>query len=381
MALIFDALVDRLEWRGTIYLGLELAPEQVVGFKLIPYGAERAHFPLVECMPWPWMHNEGKLIRPPAGSAPLEPFAMRVRLSWTPEDQRWRCSLALPEDDEELSVPLEAGPPQEMALKLMDHGAIGDWTSLRVDRLELWGVEPLGAPLDPRQQASLALLRQDPAAALALLPADALVERAVAQTALRRPFDAMKTFARALREDRARLTPRLPYLLRGHRETMAPLLRAASGPEWPALFKATYERPILGNLPVPDIEEALRAELEDVALPRDPDDPAWWLMAQRVGALLRGPDPARGRAAAAQWLLAFEALRLPRDHDRAYTASSVHFELALAAAAAGDLETAEREAQAAVDRSPTPVVAPDRFAVSQVWKKAGLPLPVGRPWD
>ena len=381
VAIMFDTLIERYEWHTSFYLRLELGPEQTVGVGYTAYGAERAQFPLLECQPWTWGKVGARIAMPPAGSAPIEPAVARFRLTWTPEDNVWRCEMALPDHDQEVVARLTADPPADFTLKLGDHGTFGGWIRVRVDRLEVWGVQAIGAPPGALQRSNHALLRQDPAAALAALPADAWMEQAVAQAALRRPVEAMASFSRALTHTPDALTPRLPYLLRGHRAAMAPLLRTAAGDRWPGLFEAVYHNPIRGNLPTPDIEEALRAELEDVALPADPEDPAWWLMAQRVGALLRGPDPARGRAAAAAWLQAFEALDLPRDHDGAFSAYAVHYELALAAIAAGDLPTAAREAQLAVDISPTPVVAPDRFAASPVWRASGLPLPIAHPWD
>ena len=381
VALIFDARVDQQEWRAAVRVGLAQGPEQKVGFKYELYGAERAHFPLLECRPWPWLHNHGKRTLPPGGSSPLEPVALRLRLTWTPEDQTWRCTVAMPDHHQSVTVPLKAEAPTDLTLQLEDHGAIGELISLRLDRLEVWGVAPTDTALDPRQRANLALLHQDPAAALALLPPGALTERAVAQAALRRPVEAMQTFSKALDQDHERLQGRLPYLLRAYRASLAPLIRAASGARWPRLFERVYYRPIIGNRPIPDVDDALRAELEDVVLPMDPEDRVWWLMARRVGALLRGPDPSRGRLAAAQWLQALDALQLPRTHELWHSAFTVHFELALAAAAAGELEEAKRQAQVAVDRSPTPVVAPDRFAASAEWRQAGLPLPVAHPWD
>ena len=77
----------------------------------------------------------------------------------------------------------------------------------------------------------------------------------------------------------------------------APLLRAASGLDWPAFFDTAFHLPVIGNHQAPWIDEALRTELEEVPTPTVLGDPAWFLLAYRAMTLLHGPEPGRGRAA------------------------------------------------------------------------------------
>ncbi len=373
VAMLVDAVVQSTEWRAMGLIELVAPGMPNMGLRAVLPGAEKV--PLLSLAMTDKSSMSDTLMLPRLGGEADRPIRVRLRLSWTPADATWRGTIEAPDlgraDSGFLAQPL----PPELALELRTGGGLGSRLRLRVERLELWGLRPVVSPLDARHEAALDLLRRDPAAALARLPPEAALDRAVTLALLRRPIEAVDAFRLALEGDPELLGPRLSYLMRASDGALRPLLHAAAGPRWPGLFVQVYRNPVVANPRIPEVEEALRSELEDLPPPNGADDPTWELLAFRAGALNRGPDPGRGRQAMRELLEAIAAVPLSPDDDLAYVLAGLHREAALAAAARGDLDTARAEACRAIEASPTPVVAPDRIVASAEWSAAGLPPP------
>jgi hypothetical protein len=384
VALFLDLTIERLEWNSASRVGFGGGPLRS-GVTFGASGAEKVHTfraffeGCVGDAEQPSSMNQ-HLTLPPSPTAERPAFRMRARFSWSPGDGVWRCSIELPDLGQAHSAARPLALPAALDLSLGDlREDTGSWQRFRLDRLEVWGVRAAPTRGDPLQAARQAALREDPTRALALLPSDAALERAILLGRLRRPAEAIAAFRVALETDRPTLLRRVAWLLRAHRDTYSPLLRAASGPDWPTLFDAAWNIPVIGNHQAPWIDEALRTELEAVPLPAVGGDPAWFVLCYRAMALLHGPEPERGRAAAAEWLAAFDRLSPGVEAPERRLASLLHRELALDALTRGDRATAQVEADRAVERSPTPTLAPDFFRLSPVWQAAGLPVPVSRP--
>ncbi len=367
--------VEHREWASGATLALYDRDTPLVTFNAGSVGAERAHTLVLSCR---LLGEREVKLKVPLFAGDFQPVPLRLRVAWSPEDQALTCGLEQVGGDAiwDTAAGVALGGDLRLALTSGEAVAPGGLTTLRIDQLELRGVRP-GAPSeDPLHRANLALLKGEPAEALALLPAEAIAERAVALASLRRPLEAVEALRAALGDSGSGAEAALPAMWRLHRELFAPLLRAATGEqEYARLFYRYWYAVLSGDRPTPAVQEALIAETSDLSFPEDLEDPAWRLLARRAVALLESGRRDRGQQASADWLAAYEGRAPPPESPLHFVASSVYRALALDAAERGERAAALDYARRYAERYPVPLVAADRLAVEPRWRESGLPLP------
>jgi len=363
LALAVDLRVDRLEPGSG--LGLRLDGDSTSpSFELSVVGGGGLSRAMAACA------LDGK--RAPLEGGLLDEDApelvLRLRLTWAPDPGAWTCAVAFPESDRLRAIGWAGAPPSPaLELTLQEaSGAVGFWMGGAIERLEIWGVEAAPPSESVAHRANMALVRRQPDVALALLPEDAALPRALALAQMGRVSQTVE----ALRGvDRAALDRRAAHMLRAHRETWAPLLRDALDEDFVSLFEQVWSDDYPLNATW--TQEALFEDLAGLdLLARSPS-----LGASRAIALLESGQINQGTQEALAWLIRWSMLSPEQSAPLRTQAARIHLALALEAAESGADSRARRHASESASISPYPELILDQLASSGVWRARGLPLP------
>lgn len=371
VALVADLRLSVLDWASGVQLQLG---DPVGGLKLqvAVVGGGSVNRVAVSCGPPP--DTRLHLIQGPNFTVAPTTVPLRVRATWEPETGAWTCLAELPDSGELASHRFElAAPPANATLAIRPPSHfVGQRFRVIFDRLEIWGAVADPPATDARSRANRALVSAQAAEALALLPSDATLDRAIALARLGRPLEALEAF-RKVNPDSAVFQDRIPLLLRVRRETMAPLLREALG----ARFYAIYAE-LWGDVRGRDVDDGTRAALlDDLAgldLAADPTDPSWQLLAARALLLRRLGQNEQADRALGDWLTRWEALSPAQRALDPGLASRLYRARALLALEAGDRERGINFAERSVAVAPLPELAVDRLEIEPVWTDLGVTL-------
>ncbi len=355
---------DHLEWGGSGGLGLLPMGEGADAWFSV-FGGGGVNRMDAHCR---IAGDTERLETPPVSPGPPTTLTFELRMSWTPEDPRWRCSVALADSGRVLHRTAAEATSLEgraLGLVLMDGERFpGQWLGVTVERLTIWGVEADAPAQAPRYQAALALAAGEPGAALALLPEELRVDRAMALARSGRPSAAITELAGA--GDEA-LAGREPYLIRARREEAVPLLREALGERFLEIYQRAWSPS--ADRWQPWRHEALLEDLEGLDL----FAMAPSLAATRAASLLESGGE-RGRREAAAWVARWEALPPAEAAPQCGALSWLERLLALEAAGRGEGDRAIEHARRSLGATDTPALTRDRLAVDPRWGVGGYGL-------